>query len=66
MICQRCRRPMQTPAAVVQTRYTKAFFGPKCAKAMGIMPAHKTVRIKRAHVEADPAQMELIEELEAA
>ena len=61
MICQRCHRPMQTPAAVVQTRAGLSGYGPKCAKAMGIMPAHKTVRIKRVHTEADPAQMELIE-----
>lgn len=52
---------MKTPAAVVQTRAGLSGYGPKCAKAMGIMPAHKTVRINRAHATDNPAQMELIE-----
>ena len=66
MICQRCRRPMLTPAATQQTRDGLLGYGPKCAKAMGILNAHKTVRIKRVHTEADPAQRDLIEELEEA
>ena len=61
MICQRCHRPMQTPAAVVQTRAGRSGYGPKCAAIMGILPAHKSARVRRQAVASDPAQMELIE-----
>lgn len=47
MICQRCHRTMQTPAATVVTRSGRMGYGPKCAQAMGIMPARLTVTAKR-------------------
>lgn len=54
---------MQTPAAVVQTRAGRAGYGPKCAKAMGIMPAHKSVKVRRQAVVSDPAQMDWLQQV---
>jgi hypothetical protein len=50
MICQRCHRPMQTPAATVVTRTGRMGYGPKCAQAMGIMPSKAATPVRRTAV----------------
>lgn len=57
MICQRCRRPMQTPAATVVTRSGRMGYGLKCARAMGLMPSRLTVAAKRRPA-TQPAQVD--------
>ena len=37
MRCARCNRPMLTPAATVSTHKGAKQYGPKCARAMGIL-----------------------------
>jgi hypothetical protein len=41
---------MQTPAATVVTRAGRMGYGPKCAQAMGIMPARLKVTAPRRPV----------------
>jgi hypothetical protein len=56
---------MQTPAATVVTRSGRMGYGPKCAQAMGIMPARLTVARRKAvvhKVQADERQADWIGE----
>jgi hypothetical protein len=55
---------MQAPAATVVTRAGRMGYGPKCAQAMGIMPAKLTVTARRrpaAATERDERQADWVE-----
>ncbi len=47
MKCARCKRTMLTPAATVQTRAGRNGYAPKCAAAMGILPAKTSAPARR-------------------
>ncbi len=58
---------MLTPAATVTTRARLAIYGPKCAAAMGILPAKTSAPAKRAksapaNIAADERQMDWLME----